>query len=369
MAPPARRSPIQALRSSASEALIEAGTVVASRLVTRLSTLPTRRVPRAHELRQGEGADPGARSPRFPRWAPGHLRPRRRGRARRSWRTSSTAATTSTTQGLHGLVDERRGPRRGRRGGRRGPLLMSSKFLIMVRRSASSAPRLAPRGPRSSVTSALRLPRRVAAFCTTSSSCRSDTRLMTPSIEVVTLPSGGGDARDHRVRLGVAVERRGRGVGDLDELDLERLRQQAAGREAGAQALFDLQAERLDRGAGRVGGVLGDADAARGDGERGAERRLRVAVRVDDRRVQRVDVADLQAAEADRRAGLQAADRTLEEGVDHDALAGVVVEEVLPRGALGRVEVEDVVGGRRWCPTRRCRRRRRPEEARPGCRH
>ena len=54
-------------------------------------------------------------------------------------------------------------------------------------------------------------------------------------------------------------------------------------------------------------------------GERGAERRLRVAVRVDDRRVQRLDLADLQAAEANRRAGLQAADRAFEEGVDHDA--------------------------------------------------
>ena len=143
----------------------------------------------------------------------------------------------------------------------------------------------------------------------------------------------GRDARDHRVRLGVAVERP-----RAARRAARRARPAATGRSgrwsrAARAAQRHLRLEGVERGPGGIGRVVGDADPARGDGEGGAQRHLRPAGVVDDRRLQRLDLADLQAAEAHRRARLQPADRALEQGVDEHPLAGRFVEEVLPRRA------------------------------------
>ena len=152
----------------------------------------------------------------------------------------------------------------------------------------------------------------------------------------------GRHARDHRVRLRLEVERRGRRIRNLDQLHLQRLGDQAGGREPGAQPQRHLRLEGIERGGGGIGRVVRDADAAWRNGEGGAQRHLRPAGVVDDRRLQRFDLADLQPAEPDRRTRLQPADRALEQGVDEHPLARRLVEEVLPGRRLGRIEVVDV---------------------------
>ena len=241
----------------------------------------------------------------------------------------------------------------------------------MVRRSASSAPRFSgAERTRSSVTSALRLPSSSAAFCTTSSSGRSETRLSTPSTEVATLDEVGRHARDHRVRL----RRRGRApraarpaprrarpaaTGRAGRLVASRARSPSATCVSSASSVAAAGSARVVR----------DADPARGDREGGAQRHLRLAGVVDDRGLQRLDLADLQAAEADRArpaAARRPSPRT--------ACRRAAARRARRRRSSAAPRSRSDRGRRRGrprpgrCSSRRCRRRRRPAAARSGCR-
>ena len=157
----------------------------------------------------------------------------------------------------------------------------------------------------------------------------------------------GGGARQQRVGLGVAVELGRWRVRDLGEIDVERLRKQARGRKPGAEAaMLDPVSEEVERGGDHL--VVGtglDAEPAGDDRERGAQGDVLALGRVEQgRRLQRPHLADGDAAELDRGAGPQTADRAVEDDVERQPLAGFVLEQVLPGGGLRRVELEDVAG-------------------------
>ena len=284
--------------------------------------------------RRAAARAPRPRAPRSRRRAAA----RRRRRCRRSratpwcWRGRRRGWSTSCACGR--LVDDRRGPRRGCAASSAGASLDAARSRRCCRRSASSAPRFSGAARTRSVGDE-RVDvgeQRRRRSRTTSSSGRSATRCSTPSAEVATPETSEGTLGSTRVRLGVAVERGRRGVRHLDEVDVERLREQADGREPGAQALRDLRSRRSSASAAaRSSVVVGDAEAAAARARAWSRRVTRcgwpssstIAACIER------DLADPDAAELDRRARLQPADRAVEVGVDEQPLAGRVVEEVL----------------------------------------
>ena len=274
--------------------MTEAGTLATPSLFTKASMVSMSPAPRRRAGRR-EAPGPWRRRPRSGRGARARRRRRRRCWRRRSWLGEDAGEVVDELR-LRRLVDDRAD--RGEDGGELPGACWMPGSLSSARASASRRPRFSGAARISgAVTRALTLARRVTALCTTCSSGRSVTRLTSPSAEAARLGGVRGRGRQQRVGLGVAVEGGGGGVGHVGEVDEERLAEQAAGREPGAEAAVDLggdEVEGLRRR--RLLAVLADAEAGRhqrqrrleDDGRRAlADRRSRPAGRRPRRRGRR----------------------------------------------------------------------------------